>query len=293
MLLAGTNQVKAEVAAPDTSVAVGAAPDTTVAIASSDMRFSRLPRSHFVYRYLNDNKPLGTLPVANGPDDLVTTSFWAQWRQGRRAGALIWDVSLTLLTNKEADYRSDLLRISMSWARETRNLEWSAGLGILARGRMGGAFIQNSFHGAIGVAAVELPYTKSSVSPLAVSTLASRPFRISTFRSGVYSEVSQVIGPGPSRFLGGGYIRCCGPTNSNFPALRIDLAYISYYGMGQVTKPMYGSGFSPSAMITSPLGSFISAGVRVSRNEFGVDQIPQYGLVINIGAPASLGNLYR
>ncbi|NNE71642.1 MAG: hypothetical protein HKN29_14945 [Rhodothermales bacterium] len=251
-------------------------------------RGARGGTSGLSFQYLNDNAPPGNLPtlVRPGPDDYVTTSFWIQYQNRSRWGAHALDATLMVLTNRNQGYRADLLRMSVSRRIPVGRIDWGLGVGVSAMGAFGGHAVQNWYHRLLGVDQIHLDYSRErEIKPMVVVMGNTRPWRSIGLEGGFFSRLTQVLGGGPSDFRGGGFVTCCRFRSKSGPrAVRIrgDLAWVSYYSLDNVTRSMFGDGLSKSlALILRVRGA--ETAVRVSSNEFGRDDVAQFGLLIRMG----------
>jgi hypothetical protein len=128
------------------------------------------------FSIINDNYIGRWLPGKTGnyfgADDFLTLSFMAyinynDWHYSARFSAL---------TSRKFSYRYDLFLISVDKRINFNNFYLKPGGGILYKGKLGGQFIQNSYHDLMSINSVEIPYSKNSGPAAVFQIQAGRNF---------------------------------------------------------------------------------------------------------------------
>ena len=267
-----------------------APPTTTHAQGSTETLPARSARYVFSAGYANDNVILEEVVgavFATGLDDLVTTSFWLRLDRRRLAKSTSVGARLDVLTHRDGNYRADLLTLRAT--HEPVNLpgRLRIGFGIVGRGNFGGSAVQNKYHALFDYGIVDLPYSSGTkLAPLVNVEYTTDGLGFGLINAAAFVSAENTFSVGPSYAKTGVRTKCCGrwARGDQFAVqLEGEIAYTRYYHLHPTIAPMFGRGFATGLAISVHGTDALGASLWLTRNQYGVSNLPQFGLSISYG----------
>ncbi len=243
---------------------------------------SQKPDSQISISYWNDNFLLeewfaGVLP--KGKDDFITAGFGFQYLTKNDLKYWIYDFSLILLTNKNKNYRTDLIKFLLSKQQDLAFGSFQMGLGLSARRNFGGSEIQSGYHNLFGYRKLEIPYLHES--KFGVIILSKFDYKL------VSKTDFNIIGT-----LEGNYITAAGPAKIKtgikiqyqyFVSFQLDIGYIYYYKTDRWLKPLFGRGFTWGFLTSKKLKKLTTLAFWFSKGRYGFEDEFHFGLTCKFG----------
>ena len=229
--------------------------------------------------FINQNFFEKFLKVGN--DDYVTFSALSQiaW-QGPR-NRLIVDLYYNILTNKRENLRFDLFTLRYSLEKDTRFALMQIGTGLVTRGNIGGARIQNTYHRLFGYNTVDLSYVDKTVAGLLFLTKVE-PYLLKTSNHTLKVSFINIYrtAAGPSNFrLGLSAIQRITPKNSKICfCLYEQLGYLHYYSRDELTKPLFNEGLGYGLIFSGIYSNRYGISFWTTENQYGRHN-SHYGLM--------------
>jgi hypothetical protein len=239
--------------------------------------------------YSNDNVILASVVDAvmeDGIDDLVTTAFWSQLAIQDNNRRWFVNVGLDVLTNRQELYRADLMTVRASTEMSAPLGTLQLGAGLVARGKFGGSAIQNTYHSLTSIPTVHLPYVrKAVVAPQLDAKFTTRSWRLRPLVAEAYSSASHATAAGPSKMDAGVVVACCARLQGRTYAAQLQgrFGYVGYFSLDEVIAPMFGRGFNTGLLASVGRRGAAELAFWITRNQFGVDNLPQFGMSVTVG----------
>ena len=263
--------------------------DITAATALSDVTATRCSMG-----YWNDNFVLTRMlgkRIEQGRDDFVTASFWLRAERFFSDGCIMVDLYHSILTNRDAGYRTDLISVRCSVERKLHAGMLTVGGGIIAQGRYGGRAIQNGYHRLTGAVPVDLAYSDTErVGPALLAGYrlygkAAPRLNIGGYATGVWRGG---VGPGTVHIGAESELR---PLTRRVPGssvVRIQTGYVAYAEEGRILSPLFGRGIMAAGMGTAAFTKSFAVSGWITYNQYGREQ-PHFGIVASFGGRAAEG----
>jgi len=239
-----------------------------------------------VIGYWNDNLVFQEYlknAVKVGPDDFVTAGFLYQLAGPQTDRWWTFNLFYTVLTNKAADYRFDLITSCISLTKDTRRVKFQLGAGPLFRGNFHGEQIQNIYHRLFGYNNIDLPYKKHSAAGLLV-LIRAEPYIIKNSRGIVKLSFGNnyCSAAGPSSFRSGIDLRLHYDIKNSPFAMTFQgrLGYIHYYQLDNSMHPLFGRGINQTLMVTFSKRKTYGVSFWLSENQYGRHH-PHYGIALS------------
>ena len=252
--------------------------DTTCTIARYQSSFG----------YWNDNFIVPELLGKEGEeskDDYVTASFWIQAAREKTGTWWFFDLYHSILTNKNANYRTDLLTLRLSLEKDTVVGPLRLGSGIIAGSNFGGGAIQNAYHSLIGIKRVKIPYANEHVSGIVLFMRympvlwGSEHFQLKSYLENSYRSVV-----GPSSLKAGMEFNTITHPSHVVSTMHLQAfsGYFRYYAEGKYLSPLFKDGFSWGLLLSGGSVEKRCVAVWVTRNQYGLDQL-HFGVSVTSG----------
>jgi hypothetical protein len=236
--------------------------------------------------YWNDNfvvqKLLGA-PVKQGKDDFETASFWLQVALEKPGTWWFLDVYYNVLTNKEGNYRTDLLTLRLSLEKESSRGGLYCGTGVIASGNFGGGTLQNAYHRCIDSDRVRLPYPEKDRAGL-IGFMRFKPIFWSSDHVSVKGYVSNSYkgSVGPSNIRAGMEFELLTyhVKKSCILHLQTQAGYFNYYLQGKYLSPLFKKGFLWGLLLSGGKPGNYNVAVWFTSNQYGLEQ-PHFGITLS------------
>jgi len=246
------------------------------------------PDYQMSFAYWNDNyeyeKKLNDV-MKIGKDDFVTASFWVQLAREEYNKWWFLDINLSVLTNRTANYRTDLLNVCLSQERLTSLGYVKFGSGIIASGKFGGDIIQNEYHKLRDIERIDLPYTgKNLLGLTGHAGYSLRFYLIKGISFGGYAANSLRYKAGPSNFNIGLQSDYLSKTYRKYFVyyLQTYAGYTHYYNLRRHLSPLFGSGLMWGGLISGGFHGNFNFALWMTINQYGKGQ-PHFGTTITFG----------
>lgn len=236
--------------------------------------------------YWNDNFGLQSQlkdVITPGDDDNMTASWRLEVGLGDQT---VWhglELYYAIFTNREENYRFDLLAGRYSKVLTRGPFIFKLGAGMIFRGDFGGGWLQNSFHESQGYEPVDLAYLEQSrVGGLFYSRIAYNLIHIEDNFIQVYNSSALRVGAGPTNLRAGleaGKSFSC----KHLPvrgSITLRGGYAHYLRSSDVMKPHFKYG--PVAGIQAGIVIRDQFGLALwfTENQYGLED-PHYGITMS------------
>ena len=218
-------------------------------------------------------------------DDYVTASFWVQAAREKSGEWWFVDLYHSILTNRKANYRTDLMTVRLSLEKDTAIGPLRLGSGIIADSNFGGRTIQNAYHSLTGIKRVRLPYINEHIAGI-VLFMRYKPMLWDSehvqLRSYLENSYRSVVGP--SSFKAGMEFDAKAYPSGIVPVVHLQAlaGYLRYYGEGKYLSPLFKEGFSWGLLLSGGSVEKRCVAFWVIRNQYGMDQI-HFGVSFTAG----------
>ncbi|MBC8191069.1 MAG: hypothetical protein ISR87_14885 [Candidatus Marinimicrobia bacterium] len=240
----------------------------------------------FSFSYWNDNFGLqkqleGVVPP--GDDDFMTASWRFEVGLGDN---ILWrslEVYYAIFTNRVANNRFDL--VAGRYSQEFRRGPWLFKIsgGLLVRGSLGGAWLQNQFHASQGYGEVDLPYlSQNRVGGLLYARAAYEVLSHKNNSIQAYSTTALRLGAGPTNFrMGVEGARIF--SNDRLPlrgSVTLRLGYAHYLRPSAVMEPHFNYGPVAGLQVGSVYKERVGLAFWFTENQYGLSD-PHYGITLS------------
>lgn len=240
------------------------------------------------FGYWNDNidweKSLSSV-MKIGKDDYATASFWLLIATDWNNVQWMLDSYLTILTDREADYRTDLLTIRLSQSRPLVFGELQYGTGLIASGNFGGSEIQNGYHKLRDIDVVELTYDEARLTGLiGLLSWENELYRLNRFQ--INNRICYALRhrAGPSDVHAALEFNYGDRVTRLSSSYRVQtmLGYTHYHRVRRQLTRVFGSGLFGGGLISVELYDRYSAALWFTNNQYGRRQ-PHFGITFVFG----------
>jgi len=246
------------------------------------------PDFQFTFAYWNDNfdyeKSLSDF-MKIGKDDYVTASFWLQVASEWNSIHWLLDSYLSVLTDREAGYRTDLLTIRLSQVKPFSFGKLQYGVGIVLSGNFGGSAIQNSYHKIRNIEEIDLNYDDEGLTGITGFLRWEKElYRFNRFNISNHVANSLRHRAGPSNINAGLAANYVGGSIWLISSYHMQ-TYLGYTYYNRVRKQLsniFGSGIVVGGLISVVVKSKSSVALWFTHNQYGRGQ-PHFGITIGFG----------
>ncbi len=220
-----------------------------------------------------------------GKDDNITSSLWLKVARSRRDQLWLLNVYHNTITNRDADYRTDLLSIYGVCELPINGGSLNLGLGFVSRGNFAGGEIQGLYHELRDFTPVQIPYLKESESGVLVMTGVDN-YAISgkIWSFGGFLQNCFRGGPGPGTF------RCGLKTElSNYSFgdgiefnFQSHAGYLLAYNLDEIITPSFASRNYQAVLVSIGKPEKVIGSFWVSLNHYGIRQT-YFGVALSFG----------
>lgn len=225
-------------------------------------------------------------PVLNvGKDDYITSSLCLQI--GLPKAERWWSVNVyhNTLTNRDADFRTDLLSIYGAVDAQFRDVRGVLGIGLISRGNYGGGAFQELYHELRDFAPMDIPYLDGSstglllVSGLEYDFVERRLWTVGCFLRNSYSST-----PGPGGLRVGLQTELSNFVLRNRLQVRVEgqIGYLTAYNQDEIIAPMFTSGGYQAVSVSVGQTGHMLGTVWLSLNQYGIRQT-YFGVALTFG----------
>lgn len=230
-----------------------------------------------IFSYWNDNFLLEDLIddfIRKGKDDHVTASFSLTYLKGQKRNYRTCNLVFNILTNKDDNYRADLLTFLFNKTKSLALGHFTYGHGIVGRGNFGGGEIQNRYHDLFGYPRIELPYlSETKIGLVAISEFKYDFIKKTTYYISGNLLVNFVTAAGPSNVMPGFTVGCF-----NYFNLKLNLGYVNYYKTDKWLKPLFKRGFVWEITASKKVTNSLRIGLWLAKSLYGIKDEFHYGL---------------
>jgi hypothetical protein len=227
--------------------------------------------------YWNDNFLFEDLiddVIRKGKDDHVTGSVSLEYLTGQRNNYWTYNCEFNILTNKNDNYRADLLTFLFSKTKVTSNVKIKTGLGIVGRGDFGGSEIQNFYHDLFGWRRIDLPYLSSQKLGLMFSSEIQYNF-IKKQTYGISGNLlfNFISAAGASKVFP--YLSF---NHNKYFDFQLNLGYVNYYKTDRWLKLLFKRGFVWKLSASKEVFKNLGIGLWLSKGLYGIEEEIHYGM---------------
>ncbi len=234
------------------------------------------------FGYANDNflfgNEINSLVSSNifpSRDDFITTSFFLSWKAASSQGLFSSDLFFHLVTDRERNFRTDLMMIRSTVERMWGPVRYRTGIGMQVTGNLGGRRIQNFYHRIFGYRTVELLYRDNP----AVGFLL--PGRVEYIIDGLEgTEVTPFVAALYSSKEIPKYIRSGIAVNMKISGIHFDVVagYNHRYEIHAQYSSIFGSSWYYGMLCDVRLSDDYSGAVWITKDQYGAVNNLHFGM---------------
>ena len=243
------------------------------------------PDYHFKLSYWNDNfgyqNAIRDL-VYPGKDDGVTAAFRLQYGIFHHAYTTNIDLYYAILTNRESDYRLDLIAVRVT---NEKTLSWGSvmlGFGMIGHGNFGGAKIQNWYHKLGGYTEVDLEYLDESTFGITATAQVQN-----TIWQKPHTTVSSFLATSLRTGTGVSYLRGGLTLNQTYRIpefgtpgqIQLLVGGFNYFPTLQIFNPLFRQGLMAGGLVSAKIFPHGTLSLWATMNQYGLKS-PHYGITI-------------
>ena len=227
--------------------------------------------------YWNDNFLFEDLiddVVRKGKDDHVTGCVSLEYLTGPKNNYWTYNCEFNILTNKNDNYRADLLTFLFSKTKAISFGNIKSSLGIVGLGNFGGGEIQNFYHDLFGYTRIDLPYLRATKVGFLVNSELQYYFikkqNYSIFGTLLFTFVTAA---GPSKFFPSFNFN-----HKKYFNFQLNLGYVNYYKTDIWLKPLFKRGFVWKLSTSKEVFQKLGIGLWLTRGLYGIEEEFHFGM---------------
>lgn len=230
------------------------------------------------FGYQNDIREI----ITPGKDDGVTAAFRFQYGILYAGQETNLDLYYAILTNRESNYRTDLIALRLT---NEKNLNWGwfmVGLGVMAQGNFGGARLQNWYHEQKGYDLIDLDYLDETV--LGLTGIGRVRKNLWTYKQTTLSGFTTAT---VRTFTGVSFVRGGMVLNQSVVIPKIDLPLqlqltsgaFYYFPTLKVFSPLFKKGLMVGGLGSTSFARHWVLSLWATLNQYGLES-PHYGMTL-------------
>jgi len=220
----------------------------------------------------------------SGSDDFITASIWLRLLWEGRVHNWNLDCYYNILTNKDKDYRTDLLTFLLSFEQEFFTGNLKVGAGFVHKGNFGGRKIQNGYHALFNYPQIYLPYLEDRATELLLRfNFEKRVLILKQLNISAYLTDSYIKNIVPRHFESGFFARYEISRSEDKPLLSIELyaGYVNYCHRDRIMDNLFDSGFTSGILLSREIFKKSKVAIWMNKGQYGINKEPQFGILFS------------